>query len=146
MMGPATSPAVRVGGTSRFPQAPFHRFRFADRRLHRRHVDTSTLEFAVRVAVLIYRAMAAPARDDTAWLRARLDAGGTIVLPKLPNGQCYATRGLWVSHDDTAIKSDGACLVALGRGEARLETRSGKPMYANAVFFVSTASPCSATR
>jgi hypothetical protein len=109
-------------------------------------VKASTLELAVRVAVLTYCAIAAlalapvghaaPGRDDTAWLQARLDAGGTIVLQKLPNGQCYATRGLWVSHDDTAITSDGACLVALGRGEARLKTRNGKPVYANAVFFV----------
>ena len=31
-------------------------------------------------------------RDDTAWLQARLDAGGgRIFLPKLPNGGCYAT-------------------------------------------------------
>src|SRR5436853_226703 len=33
------------------------------------------------------------ARDDTAWLQARLDAGGgRIFLPKLPNGGCYASR------------------------------------------------------
>ena len=82
------------------------------------------------------RGHAAPARDDTAWLQARLDAGGTIVLPKLPNNECYSTRGLWVSHDDTTISSDGACIVALGRGPARIKTAAGRPVYANAVFFL----------
>jgi hypothetical protein len=107
----------------------------------------SSLTSEVRVALLLAccavtgltaapDGRAAPARDDTAWLQARLDAGGTIELPKLPNNQCYATRGLWVSHDDTTITSDGACIVALGRGEARVKTRSGRPVYANAVFFV----------
>src|SRR5438105_10518423 len=37
-------------------------------------------------------------RDDTAWLQTKLDAGGNVFLPKLPDGQCYATRGLWVSR------------------------------------------------
>jgi hypothetical protein len=100
----------------------------------------------VRVVVVICCAVAAlaaappgrsaPARDDTAWLQARLDGGGTVALSKLPNGQCYATRGLWVSRDDTAITSDGACIVALGRGESRIKTQTGRPVYATAVFFV----------
>jgi Right handed beta helix region len=100
----------------------------------------------VRVAVVTCCAVAAlatvphgralPGRDDTAWLQARLDAGGTVALPKLPDGRCYATRGLWVSHDDTMITSDGACIVALGRGPARIKTGTGRPVYASAVFFV----------
>lgn len=85
-------------------------------------------------------AVAAPGRaaprDDTAWLQARLDAGGDVFLPKLPNGQCYRTRGLWVSHDDTAITSDGGCIVATGRGEARIKNAAGRPIYATAVFFL----------
>jgi hypothetical protein len=75
-------------------------------------------------------------RDDTAALQARLDAGGSIFIPKLPDGRCYRTRGLWLSRDDTSIASDGACLVALGPGEARIKTGSGKPVRANAVFFL----------
>jgi hypothetical protein len=85
---------------------------------------------------VVSRAPAAAARDDTAWLQAKLDAGGTVELPKLPNGECYATRGLWVSHDDTTITSDGACIVALGFGAPRVKTATGRPVYANAVFFV----------
>jgi hypothetical protein len=78
-----------------------------------------------------------PNRDDTAWLQARLDrGGGTIFLPKLPNGECYATRGLWVSHDDTAISSDGACVVSLGLGPVRLHSIDGDPIASSAVFFV----------
>jgi hypothetical protein len=76
------------------------------------------------------------ARDDTDWLQARLDADGSVFLPKLPNGQCYETRGLWVSRDGTSITSDGACIVALGPGEARIRTGSGRPVRANAVFFL----------
>ena len=77
------------------------------------------------------------ARDDTAQLQARLDAGGgTIFLPKLPNGECYTTRGLWVSHDDTTITSDGACIVSLGPGEVRLRSTDGDPIPSAAVFFV----------
>src|SRR5262249_58651887 len=65
-------------------------------------------------------------RDDTSWLQVRLDSrGGKIFLPKLPNGQCYATRGLWVSHDDTTIDSDGACIVSLGPGAVRLKSNDG---------------------
>ena len=76
-------------------------------------------------------------RDDTAWLQARLDeGGGTISLPKLPGGACYATRGLWVSHDDTRIVSNGACITALGAGPVRLTSQDGDPVAADAVFFV----------
>jgi hypothetical protein len=79
----------------------------------------------------------ARARDDTRWLQARLDqAGGTIFLPKLPNGECYATRGLWVSRDGTTITSDGACIVSLGLGPVRLRSIDGDPIAASAVFFV----------
>jgi Right handed beta helix region len=79
----------------------------------------------------------AAVRDDTGWLQARLDrAGGTIFLPKLPNGECYATRGLWVSHDETTITSDGACIVSLGLGPVRLHSIDGDPIAASAVFFV----------
>ena len=75
--------------------------------------------------------------DDTAWLQARLDrGGGTIFLPKLPDGACYATRGLWVSHDGTTITSDGACIVSLGLGPIRLHSSDGDPIASDAVFFV----------
>jgi hypothetical protein len=80
------------------------------------------------------------ARDDTAWLQSKLDAGGTLFLPKLPNGECYATRGLWVSQDDTQIASDGACIVGLGPGEVRLRSTDGDPIAAEAVFYVSRSS------
>jgi hypothetical protein len=75
-------------------------------------------------------------RDDTAWLQAKLDAGGSLFLPRLPNGECYETRGLWVSHDDTTVTSDGACVVALGPGEGRIPRGDGTFVRANAVFFV----------
>jgi Right handed beta helix region len=75
-------------------------------------------------------------RDDTQSLQAKLDAGGDVFLPKLPGGRCYQTRGLWVSRDGTSITSDGACLVALGPGEARIRDGSGRPVRANAVFFL----------
>jgi hypothetical protein len=75
-------------------------------------------------------------RDDTEALQARLDAGGNVFLPRLPDGSCYQTRGLWVSRDDTSITSDGACIVALGPGEARIKTGTGRPVPANAVFFL----------
>jgi hypothetical protein len=65
------------------------------------------------------------ARDDTAWLQAKLDGGGAVFLPRLPNGECYATRGLWVSRDDTTVTSDGACVVALGPGEGRIRRGVG---------------------
>jgi parallel beta helix pectate lyase-like protein len=75
-------------------------------------------------------------RDDTDALQAKLDAGGAVFLPKLPGGRCYATRGLWLSRDDTTITSDGACIVALGLGPARLDPTAPKPHFANAVFYI----------
>jgi Right handed beta helix region len=84
-------------------------------------------------------------RDDTAFLQAKLDAGGTLNLPKLPNGDCYATRGLWVSRDDTTITSNGACIVALGPGEVRLTSPDGDAIAANAVFFVNHSAPLEPT-
>ena len=85
---------------------------------------------------------AQPLRDDTAWLQARLDrAGGTIFLPKLPNSECYSTRGLWVSRDGTTITSDGACIVSLGLGPVRLHSIDGDPIAASAVFFVNRSRP-----
>ena len=75
-------------------------------------------------------------RDDTQWLQAELDAGGTLFLPRLPNGQCYATRGLWVTRDDTTVTSDGACIVSLGRGEGRIPRPDGTLARANAVFYL----------
>jgi hypothetical protein len=75
-------------------------------------------------------------RDDTAWLQARLDAGGTVDLPKLPGGRCYAARGLWISHDDTRITSDGGCIVALGPGASRIKTAAGRPVRATALFYL----------
>ena len=91
---------------------------------------------AFAAALLAAPRAGAGVRDDTAALQARLDAGGSIFLPKLPDGSCYETRGLWLSRDDTTITSDGACLLALGPGEARIATGSGKPVRANAVFFL----------
>jgi hypothetical protein len=80
--------------------------------------------------------------DDTAWLQARLDrGGGTIFLPKLPGDACYATRGLWVSHDGTTITSDGACIVSLGLGPVRLRSTDGDPIASDAVFFVNRSGP-----
>jgi hypothetical protein len=82
------------------------------------------------------------AGDDTAWLQARLDrGGGTIFLPKLRGGACYATRGLWLSHDHTTITSDGACIVSLGLGPVRLRSGDGDPIGASAVFFINRSSP-----
>ena len=96
---------------------------------------------AVLLATLVGEADAA--RDDTAWLQAKLDAGGTLVLPKLPNGECYATRGLWLSRDDTKIVSDGACIVGTGPGEVRTKSPDGDPIPAEAVFYISRTSPFS---
>src|SRR3954470_14580714 len=99
------------------------------------------------VVVVAAAALAFPAsgagdgRDDTAALQAKLDAGGTVSLPKLPNGECYATRGLWVSRDDTTITSNGACITALGPGEVRLTSPDGDAIPANAVFFVNHSAP-----
>lgn len=87
---------------------------------------------------------AQPTRDDTAALQGRLDAGGTVSLPQLPGGECYATRGLWVSLDATRIVSDGACIVALGPGPERLHSPDGDPIAADAIFFVNRSSEANA--
>src|ERR671931_491822 len=104
--------------------------------------------FAVVLAsvalVLGAPAPGAPGRDDTAALQAQLDAGGTVSLPRLPNGECYATHGLWVSLDNTKIVSDGACVVALGPGPVRLHSPDGDPIAADAVFFVNRSSEVNA--
>ena len=89
-------------------------------------------------------ATVAPGRDDTAALQAQLDAGGTLSIPALPNGQCYATHGLWVSLDGTSIVSNGACIVALGPGPVRLHSADGNPISADAVFFVNRSSDVNA--
>lgn len=89
-------------------------------------------------------ATAAPGRDDTPTLQAQLDAGGTVFLPALPNGQCYATHGLWVSLDGTSIVSNGGCIVALGPGPVRLHSPDGDPIPADAVFFVNRSSESNA--
>jgi Right handed beta helix region len=89
-------------------------------------------------------ATVAPGRDDTATLQAQLDAGGTVFLPRLPDGSCYATQGLWVSLDNTKIVSDGACIVALGPGPVRLHSPDGDPIPADAVFFVNRSSESNA--
>jgi hypothetical protein len=100
---------------------------------------------AVAVALAVVCVVAGPGaagrRDDTGWLQAKLDQGGRIVLPKLSGGRCYAARGLWVSHDDTDIVSQGACIVALGPGPVRLRSADGDPIPANAVFFVNHSRP-----
>jgi len=113
--------------------------------------ETSLVRALAAVAVLVAGLVLAPAgsgdgRDDTAWLQARLDqGGGRVFLPKLPGGECYATRGLWVWHDDTTITSDGACITALGPGEVRLTSADGDPIAANAVLFVNHAQPLEPT-
>jgi Right handed beta helix region len=89
---------------------------------------------AIAALVAVPAGAGAPARDDTAWLQAQLDAGGSVFIPRLPNGECYATRGLWVSHDRTTITSDGACLTALGPGEVRGKNADGTPIRATSVF------------
>ena len=89
-------------------------------------------------------ATAAPGRDDTAALQAQLDAGATVFLPALPDGQCYATHGLWVSLDGTSIASNGACIVALGPGPVRLHSPDGDPIASDAVFFVNRSSESNA--
>jgi parallel beta helix pectate lyase-like protein len=81
-----------------------------------------------------------PARDDTAWMQAALDAGGHITLAPLPGGACYQTRGLWVSVDGTRIDSTGACLQYLGPGPVRLHSSDGDPIASNALLFVNRSS------
>src|SRR5262245_11008983 len=97
--------------------------------------------FVAAVAAGAFAVIGAPAggavRDDTDALQARLDAGGALFLPRLPGGECYATRGLWVSRDDTTITSDGACIVALGLGRQQVAPRAKRPHYADAVFVIS---------
>src|SRR5919205_620339 len=90
----------------------------------------------VACAVVLAPTAHASMRDDTAALQQRLDAGGDVFIQKLPGGQCYRTRGLWVSHDDTTITSDGACIVATGAGPVRLRSFDGDPIASNGVFFV----------
>jgi hypothetical protein len=82
----------------------------------------------------------AAARDDTASLQAKLDAGGKVTLNQLPGGACYETFGLWVSKSKTTISSDGACLTYLGPGPVRLTSTDGDPIAANAVFFINRSS------
>jgi hypothetical protein len=97
---------------------------------------------ALKSAKLVRTVAPTSTGDDTAWLQARLDrGGGTIFLPKLPGGACYATRGLWVSQDHTTIDSDGACIVALGLGPVRLRSNDGDPIASDAVFFVNRSKP-----
>src|SRR5438094_9956165 len=102
----------------------------------RRVVSRGVWGLAVCVVAALATAPFAGAgpRDDTQALQAKLDAGGNVFLPKLPDGQCYLTRGLWVSRDDTAITSDGACIVALGPVEGRIERADGSRVGPHAVF------------
>jgi hypothetical protein len=94
---------------------------------------------ALAVALAPGRATA-DGQEDTAWLQAMLDEGGQIFLPKLPDGRCYRTRGLWVTRSGTRIASDGACIVYLGAGPVRLTSSDGDPIAANAIFFVNRSS------
>ena len=102
----------------------------------RGHFAAVLVAVALALGFVVSPKASAAGRDDTGRLQAALDAGGSVFLPKLPNGECYATRGLWVSRDGTSITSDGACIVALGFGEPRIKNGEGKPVYANAVFFL----------
>jgi hypothetical protein len=83
---------------------------------------------------------AAADRDDTDYLQARLDAGGDVFIPKLPGGECYRTRGLWISRSGTKVGSDGACIVYLGPGRRRLTSPDGDPIRANGIFVVNRSS------
>lgn len=74
--------------------------------------------------------------DDTAWLQAELDLGGTLILPRLPGGRCYRVRGLWVTRSDTTLRARGACLRALGPGPVRRSSGDGDPIAATAILFV----------
>jgi hypothetical protein len=78
--------------------------------------------------------------DDTAFLQAMIDAGGKVMLPQLPDGDCYRTYGLWVSKNNTTISSNGACIIYLGPGPARLTSSDGDPIAADAIFFVNRSS------
>jgi len=85
------------------------------------------------------RTVTPPARDATAALQAALDRGGRIFLPRLPDGKCYRTRGLWVNKSGTELTSDGACLEAIGPGPVRLQSPDGDPITSSAVLFISRA-------
>jgi hypothetical protein len=78
-----------------------------------------------------------PGLDATAWLQERLDQGGEIVLPPREDRGCYRSRGLWVTHSDTSISSNGACIVATGRGPVRFHGEDGEPIAATALFYFS---------
>jgi hypothetical protein len=79
--------------------------------------------------------------DLSALLQPRLDRrGARVFLPKLPGGRCYRTHGLWISHSDTSVSSDGACLVVVGPGPVRLHSADGDPIAASAAFFISRSS------
>src|SRR5207237_370421 len=52
-----------------------------------------------------------------------------------------SASGIWVSHDDTTITSDGACIVSLGLGAVRLRSNDGDPIASSAVFFVNRSTP-----
>jgi hypothetical protein len=80
-------------------------------------------------------------RDDTKSLQKKLDKGGKIVLKKLSNGQCYRSRGLWVSKNHTTVDTpDGACIEYLGPGPVRLTSDDGDPIPADAIFYVNRSS------
>ena len=85
------------------------------------------------------RTVTPPARDATAALQAALDRGGRIFLPRLPDGKCYRTRGLWVSRSGTELTSNGACLEAIRPGPVRLQSPDGDPITSSAVLFISRA-------
>ena len=80
---------------------------------------------------------APPPLDVTAWLQERLDAGGDVFLPRREDGGCYRSRGLWLTRSDTSLTSDGACLVATGRGPVRFRGESGEPVAATALLYLS---------
>jgi Right handed beta helix region len=107
-------------------------------------VVLAAVAFAIGPPAPTGGATAAPGRDDTATLQARLDAGGTVFLPALPDGQCYPAHGLWVSLDGTSIVSNGGCIVALGPGPVRLHSPDDDPIAADAVFFVNRSSEVNA--
>src|SRR6185312_2073560 len=85
------------------------------------------------------RTVTPPARNATAALQAALDRGGRIFLPRLPDGKCYRTRGLWVSRSGTELTSNGACLEAIRPGPVRLQSPDGDPITSSAVLFISRA-------
>jgi hypothetical protein len=94
------------------------------------------------VAVVGHWRPPAPAPDIGGWLQQRLDRGGGLIfLPRLGGGRCYTSRGLWVSHSDTTIASNGACLLVVGAGPVRLRSADGDPIAASAAFFVSRSAP-----